>query len=164
MTNGKQSSKKLILTGLIMGLLLSSLDQTITTTAMPTVVKELGGLSLYSWVFSIYMLTSTTSMPIYGKLADFYGRKRMYLIGMVLFLIGSALCGLATDMTQLILFRGIQGLGAGALMTIAMTIAADLYTPEKRGGGFQVLFGAVLGLSSMIGPTIGGTFLRMRTC
>lgn len=138
-----------------MGLLLSSLDQTITATAMPTVVQELGGVSLYSWVFSIYMLTSTTSMPIYGKLADLYGRKRMYMFGMAVFLVGSALCGMAGNMAQLIVFRGIQGLGAGALMPIAMTIVGDLFPPERR-GKFQAMFGAVFGFSSILGPVLGG--------
>ncbi|QRG66181.1 MDR family MFS transporter [Brevibacillus choshinensis] len=155
MINGKGSDTKLILTGLLLGLLLSSLDQTITATAMPTVVKELGGLSLYSWVFSIYMLTSTTSMPIYGKLADLYGRKRMYLFGMAIFLVGSALCGMAGSMAQLIVYRGIQGLGAGALMPIAMTIVGDLFPPERR-GKFQALFAAVFGVSSILGPVLGG--------
>lgn len=155
MENGKQGKPGLILTGLLLGILLSSLDQTITATAMPTVVEELGGLSLYSWVFSIYMLTSTTSMPIYGKLADLYGRKRMYITGMTFFLAGSALCGLAENMAQLIVFRGIQGLGAGALMPIAMTIVGDLYPPERR-GKFQGLFAAVFGVSSILGPALGG--------
>ncbi|ULL13178.1 MFS transporter [Paenibacillus sp. H1-7] len=146
---------KLILTGLLLGLLLASLDQTIMSTAMPTIIKDLGGLSLYSWVFSVYMLTSTTSMPIFGKLADLYGRKRIYLIGMSLFMIGSALCGLAGNMTELIVFRGIQGIGGGALMPIAMTIIGDVVTLEQR-GKMQGLFGGVFALSSIIGPAIGG--------
>lgn len=150
-----QPNLKLILTGLLLGLLLASLDQTIMSTAMPTIIKDLGGLSLYSWVFSVYMLTSTTSMPIFGKLADLYGRKRIYMIGMALFMAGSALCGLAGNMTELIVFRGIQGIGGGALMPIAMTIIGDIVTPEKR-GKMQGLFGGVFALSSIIGPAIGG--------
>lgn len=148
-----------ITTGLLMGLILSSLDQTIVATAMPSVSKELGGLSLYSWVFAIYMVTSTTSMPIYGKMADLFGRKKMYLIGLFLFLAGSTLCGLAENMLQLIVFRGIQGLGAGALMPIAFTIVADLY-PPKQLGKFQGLFGAVFAISSILGPTLGGVIVE----
>jgi EmrB/QacA subfamily drug resistance transporter len=145
----------LITTGLLMGLILSSLDQTIVSTAMPTAVKELGGFSLYSWVFAVYMLASTTTMPIYGKLADLFGRRKMYLTGLFLFLTGSALCGLAGNMTELIVFRGIQGLGAGALMPIAFAIVGDIYPPEKL-GKFQGLFGAVFAISSILGPALGG--------
>lgn len=160
--SSEKPNLKLILTGLLLGLLLASLDQTIMSTAMPTIVKDLGGLSLYSWVFSVYMLTSTTSMPIFGKLADLYGRKRIYLIGMGLFMAGSALCGLAGNMTELIIFRGIQGIGGGALMPIAMTIIGDIVTPEKR-GKMQGLFGGVFALSSIIGPAIGGFIVEYAT-
>lgn len=152
-TDAKQT--KLILTGLMLGLLLSSLDQTIISTAMPSVIEQLGGFNLYSWVFSIYMLTSTTAVPIFGKLADLYGRRLVYLIGMGLFVAGSALCGISHNMTELIIFRGIQGIGAGALMPIAMTIIGDIFPPDKR-GKMQGLFGAVFGLSSVIGPAVGG--------
>ncbi|MFF2482403.1 MDR family MFS transporter [Paenibacillus sp. NPDC058071] len=145
--------------GLLMGLFLSSLDQTIISTAMPTVVKELGGLSLYSWVFTVYMLASTSTMPIYGKLADLVGRKRLYIFGLLLFLIGSVLCGFAGSMAELIIFRAIQGLGAGALMPISMTIVADIYPPDKR-GKFMGLFGAVFALSSIIGPALGGMIVQ----
>ncbi|WP_240415559.1 MDR family MFS transporter [Paenibacillus periandrae] len=148
-------TKALITTSLLIGLILSSLDQTIVSTAMPTIVQQLGGLSLYSWVFAVYMLASTTMMPIYGKLADVMGRKKIYLSGMTLFLLGSALCGLADTMTKLILFRGIQGLGAGALLPIAFTIIADVYPPERR-GKFMGLFGTVFAMSSIVGPTVGG--------
>lgn len=144
-----------IVTGLMLGLLLGSLDQTIVSTAMPHVIAELNGFSLYSWVFTIYMLTSTTAVPIFGKLADLFGRRLVYLIGMGLFLIGSALCGLSQDMTQLIIFRAIQGIGAGALMPIAMTIIGDIFPPDRR-GKMQGIFGAVFGLSSVIGPAVGG--------
>jgi len=154
MTSGK-SKTGWITIGLLMGLFLSSLDQTIISTAMPTIIKELGGFSLYSWVFTVYMLASTTAMPIYGKMADLFGRKRMYLIGIALFLIGSVLCGFAGSITELIIFRGVQGLGAGALMPISMTIVADIYPPEKR-GKFMGLFGAVFAISSIIGPALGG--------
>ncbi|GGH36965.1 MDR family MFS transporter [Paenibacillus segetis] len=160
MSNENEGSRTgLITIGLLMGLFLSSLDQTIISTAMPTVIKELGGLSVYSWVFTIYMLASTTTMPIYGKLADLFGRKRMYLIGIFLFLAGSTLCGLAGDMTELIIFRGIQGLGAGALMPISMTIVADIYPPDKR-GKFMGLFGTVFAISSLLGPALGGVIVE----
>lgn len=145
----------MIVTGLLLGLLLSALDQTILATAMPTVIRNLGGLSLYSWAFTMYMLTSTISIPIAGKLADLYGRRRIYMIGMFLFLAGSALCGMAQDMTQLIIFRGIQGIGGGALMPVAMTIIADVFPPEKI-GKLQGMLMAVVGLSSIVGPAIGG--------
>lgn len=145
----------LILAGLMLGMLLAALDQTVVSTAMPTVIKDLGGMALYSWVFSVYMLTSTTSIPIFGKLADLYGRKRLYVLGMLLFMVGSALCGLAGNMTELIVFRGIQGIGAGALMPLAITIIGDVVPLEQR-GKMQGLFGAVFGLSSVIGPAVGG--------
>ncbi|WP_442601023.1 MDR family MFS transporter [Paenibacillus sp. KN14-4R] len=145
----------LVTTGLLMGLILSSLDQTIVSTAMPTIVKGLGSGNLYSWVFAIYMLASTTTMPIYGKLADLFGRRRMYLVGLVMFLIGSLLCGFAGSMMELIVYRGIQGLGAGALMPITFTIVADIFPPERR-GKFMGLFGTVFAISSIFGPTLGG--------
>ncbi|RXZ82102.1 DHA2 family efflux MFS transporter permease subunit [Paenibacillaceae bacterium] len=145
----------LITIGLLMGLFLSSLDQTIISTAMPTVIKELGGFSFYSWVFTVYMLASTSTMPIYGKLADLFGRKRVYLIGITIFLTGSVLCGFARSITELIIFRGVQGLGAGALLPISMTIVADIYPPDKR-GKFMGLFGAIFAISSIIGPALGG--------
>ncbi|WP_028610171.1 MDR family MFS transporter [Paenibacillus harenae] len=124
---------KLLTAGLLLGLILASLDQTIVSTAMPSIMEQLDGLSLYSWVFSVYLLTSTVSIPIYGKLADLYGRKKMYLMGLSLFLAGSLLCGLAGSMELLILFRAVQGLGAGALLPLAFTIVGDLYPPERRG-------------------------------
>lgn len=144
-----------IVIGLMLGMLLGALDQTIVSTAMPRVITELHGFSLYSWVFTIYMLTSTTAVPIFGKLADLLGRRFVYLMGMGLFLLGSALCGLSQDMTQLIIFRAIQGIGAGALMPIAMTIIGDIFPPERR-GKMQGIFGAVFGLSSVVGPAVGG--------
>lgn len=156
MTNTSDARNvRLIVIGLMIGMLLSALDQTIVSTAMPTVINKLHGFNLYSWVFSIYMLTSTTAVPIFGKLADLYGRRSIYLVGMGFFIVGSALCGLSQNMTELIIFRGIQGIGAGALMPIAMTIIGDIYPPDKR-GKMQGIFGAVFGLSSVIGPAAGG--------
>jgi EmrB/QacA subfamily drug resistance transporter len=156
MTNTSDSRNiRLIVIGLMIGLLLSALDQTIVSTAMPTVINKLHGFNLYSWVFSIYMLTSTTAVPIFGKLADLYGRRPIYLVGMGFFIVGSALCGLSHNMTELIVFRGIQGIGAGALMPLAMTIIGDIYPPDKR-GKMQGIFGAVFGLSSILGPGAGG--------
>ncbi|MGG4441979.1 MDR family MFS transporter [Brevibacillus fortis] len=150
----------LVTGGVLMGLVLSSLDQTIVSTAMPTIAKELGGLSFYSWVFAIYMLASTTSMPIYGKMADLFGPRKMYLIGLFLFLVGSLLCGLANSMTSLIVARGVQGLGAGALMPVAFIIVGELYPPEKR-GKFQGLFGAVFAMTSILGPSLGGILVEL---
>jgi EmrB/QacA subfamily drug resistance transporter len=122
---------------------------------MPTIVGQLGGLSIYSWVFAIYMLASTTTVPIYGKLSDLYGRKLVYIISMMLFLVGSVLCGLARSMEQLIFFRAIQGLGAGGVLPLAFTIIGELFTLEQR-ARMQGLFSGVWGVSAVIGPLIGG--------
>jgi MFS family permease len=123
---------------------------------MPTVVAELGGALHYAWVFTAYMLTSTVTVPIYGKLSDLYGRKPILMLGIGFFLIGSALSGLSQEMWQLVLFRGIQGLGAGALFPIALAIIGDLFTPAER-GKYQGLFGLVFGVAFLAGPAIGGT-------
>ncbi len=148
-------------------MLLSALDQTIVATAMPRIIEELQGLSMYAWVTTAYMLTSTVSVPLYGKLSDQYGRKPILIIGVLLFLAGSALCGLsgefgpcrcsASGMMQLVVFRALQGLGAGALMTVSFAVMADLYPPRERGKLFG-LFGSVFGLATVIGPFIGGFF------
>jgi EmrB/QacA subfamily drug resistance transporter len=145
--------------------LLSALDQTIVSTAMPRIIEQLQGMSMYAWVTTAYMLTSTVSVPIYGKLGDQYGRKPILVLGVVLFLLGSALCGLSGEfgtlpvlgggMMQLIVFRALQGLGAGALMTISFAVMADLYPPRERGRLFGV-FGSVFGIATVIGPFIGG--------
>lgn len=145
-----------ILIGLMLGMLLAALDQTVVGTAMPHIVAELGGQAQQiTWVATAYLLASTVAVPIYGKLSDIYGRRIFFLGGMVLFLAGSALSGMSQDMTQLIIFRGIQGLGAGALMPIAQAILADIFPPAER-GKWMGLFMAVFGLATILGPILGG--------
>jgi EmrB/QacA subfamily drug resistance transporter len=147
----------LIFVGLMLAMLMASLDQTIVSTALPTIVGELGGLQHLSWVVTAYLLASTVSTPLYGKLGDLYGRKGVFQVAIVLFLIGSVLCGVAQNMTMLIAFRGIQGLGGGGLMVGAQAIIADVVSPRER-GRYQGYFGAVFGASSVAGPLIGGFF------
>ncbi len=144
-----------VLGAILLALLLGALDQTIVGTALPTIVTDLHGNDLYTWVVTAYLLTSTISVPFYGKLSDYFGRKPMLLIGITIFLIGSALSGLSQTMEQLILFRGIQGLGAGALFPISLAVIGDLFTPAER-GKYQGLFGAVFGLAALVGPALGG--------
>jgi drug resistance transporter, EmrB/QacA subfamily len=144
-----------ILGAVLLGLLLGALDQTIVGVALPTIVTQLGGQDLYVWSVTIYLLTSTVTVPFYGKLSDLYGRKPLLMFGITVFLIGSALSGLSQDIYQLILFRGLQGLGAGSLFPISLAVIGDLYTPAER-GKYQGLFGAVFGLSSIVGPLAGG--------
>ncbi|HEY5003646.1 MAG TPA: MDR family MFS transporter, partial [Ktedonobacteraceae bacterium] len=150
-----RQAKITITIALMLGMSLAALDTTIVGTAMPSIVGKLGGITLYSWVFSIYLLTSTTTVPIYGKLADLYGRKPLFLFGATLFLIGSAASGAAQSMEQLIIFRAIQGLGAGAVLPIVLTIIGDIFTLEER-AKVQGLFSGVWGLSSVVGPFVGG--------
>ncbi|WP_102127428.1 MDR family MFS transporter [Deinococcus planocerae] len=158
-------TKRVILFGVLLGLFLSALDQTIVSTAMPRIAQDLNGLNLYAWVTTAYLLTNTALVPIYGKLSDLYGRKPILMTGIVIFLIGSALCGLSGEpffgnlfgggMMQLVVFRGVQGIGAAALGSVAFAIIADLFEPVDR-PRYQGLFGAVFGLSSVLGPLLGG--------
>ncbi|MFE4308324.1 DHA2 family efflux MFS transporter permease subunit [Streptomyces sp. NPDC056891] len=140
---------------LLLGMLLAALDQTIVSTALPTIVSELGGMEHLSWVVTAYILASTAGTPLWGKLGDQYGRKRLFQAAIVLFLIGSALCGVAQNMPQLIAFRAVQGLGGGGLIVLAMAIVGDLVSPRER-GRYQGLFGAVFGTTSVLGPLLGG--------
>jgi EmrB/QacA subfamily drug resistance transporter len=144
-----------VLGAILLALLLGALDQTIVGTALPTIVTDLRGNDLYTWVVTIYLLTSTIAVPFYGKLSDYYGRKPLLLFGITMFLIGSALSGLSQTMEQLILFRGIQGIGAGALFPISLAVIGDLFSPAER-GKYQGLFGAVFGFSALVGPALGG--------
>src|SRR5215471_2698788 len=145
----------LTMVGVLMVMLLASLDQTIVSTAMPRVIADLQGFDRYTWVSTAYLLTSTVMVPIYGKLSDLFGRKPIFLFGVVVFLAGSALSGAAQSMNQLIAFRALQGVGAGALMPIAIAIVGDLFTPRER-GKWQGVTGGVWGISAIIGPTLGG--------
>ena len=144
-----------ILGAILLAMFLSALDQTIVGTALPRIVSELHGNDLYTWVVTVYLLTATVSGPIYGKLSDLFGRRPMIMIGVGLFLIGSALSGLSQEMWQLVAARGLQGLGAGAIFPIALAVIGDLFTPAER-GKYQGLFGAVFGVSALIGPALGG--------
>ena len=134
---------------------LFALDQTVVGTALPVIVTDLHGDKLYTWSVTVYLLTATISGPIYGKLSDLFGRRPIFIWALGLFLVASVLAGLSQTMEQFILFRGLQGLGGGAVFPIALAVVADLYTPAER-GKYLGLFGAMFGLSSLIGPAIGG--------
>jgi len=145
----------LVTAGIMLSLFLASMESTVVATAMPTIVGQLGGLEHYSWVFSAYMLTSTTTVPLYGKLSDLYGRRKLYVVAMALFLTGSILSGQANTMTQLILARGLQGVGAGGIMPLAFILIGEMFTLEQR-AKMQGLFSGVWGVSSIAGPLLGG--------
>ncbi|HEY6960992.1 MAG TPA: MDR family MFS transporter [Gaiellaceae bacterium] len=147
-----------IFSALLLVLLLAALDQTIVSTALPTIVGDLGGLSHLSWVVTAYLLASTVTGPLYGKLGDLYGRKKVLQTAIVIFLVGSALCGVAQSMAQLIAFRALQGLGAGGLMVVTLAVVGDIIPPRER-GRYQGYFGAVFGVSTVVGPLLGGFFV-----
>ena len=144
-----------ILGAILLALFLGALDQTIVGPVLPTIAKDLNGIDLYTWVVTAYLVTSTAAIPIYGKLSDLYGRKPLLVVGISVFLVGSVLSGLSQTMWQLIAFRAIQGLGAGALFPISLAVIGDLFTPAER-GKYQGLFGAVFGVAFLVGPAIGG--------
>jgi EmrB/QacA subfamily drug resistance transporter len=149
----------LIMTALMMTMMLAALDQTIVSTALPTIVSDLGGLNEYSWVVTAYLLTSTASTPIWGKLSDMFGRKLILQSAVIVFLLGSVLAGAAQSMWQLIVTRGIQGLGGGGLMVLVLAVIADVIPPRER-GRYTGLFTGVFGLASIIGPLLGGFFTQ----
>ncbi len=149
-----------VVASLMLTLSLAALDATIVGTALPTIVADLGGVSLYSWLITAYLITSTTTVPLYGRIADMVGRKPVLIFGIIIFLVGSALCGLAQSMVQLILFRAVQGLGAGAIQPITFTIVGDLFPVEQR-ARVQGFFGGVWGTASIVGPSLGGLIIAV---
>src|SRR5215472_14399900 len=149
------SERRLITLALFVATFLVALDASVVSTAMPTVIGQIGGIQLYAWVFSAYLLTSTVTVPIYGKLADLFGRKPVFLFSIALFMVGSMLCGQSQTMEQLIVFRLIQGLGAGGVLPINQTILGDVYPLEQR-ARITGLFSTIWGVSGLLGPAIGG--------
>src|SRR6478735_1306445 len=147
-----------VFSGLVLAMLLAALDSTIVSTALPTIVGELGGLTHLSWVVTSYLLSSTVITPLYGKFGDLHGRKIVLQVAILIFLVGSALCGLAQSMMQLIVFRGMQGIGGGGLIVITLATIGDLISPRER-GKYQGLFGAAFGLATIVGPLLGGFFV-----
>ena len=151
-------SLRAVFGALFLALLLAALDQTIVSTALPTIVGELGGLTHLSWVVTAYLLTSTVAGPLYGKFGDLHGRKIVLQVAIAIFLVGSALCGIARSMPALIVFRAVQGVGGGGLIVVTISIVGDLIPPRER-GRYQGLFGAAFGLATIVGPLLGGFFV-----
>ena len=161
---GERSHREImtVITALMLAMLLAALDQTIVSTALPTIANDLHGLSRLSWVATAYLLTSAVATPLYGKISDQFGRKKIFQSAIVVFLIGSALCGLSRNMDELIFFRALQGIGGGGLMSLVFAIIGDVVSPRQR-GRYQGYFGAVFGLSSVAGPLLGGFFADAHT-
>ncbi|MGG4407389.1 MFS transporter [Niallia taxi] len=155
-------SRTLVMVSIVLAMLVASIDTTIMNTTMPIIAKELGRFDLYAWSFASYMITSTILSPIAGRLSDIFGRKKVFGFGILLFLVGSLLCGIADDMVQLILFRALQGMGAGFMMPFPAIIAGDLFQIEKR-GKIQALFTAMWGLSAILAPLLGSLFVEFLT-
>lgn len=154
-TKKGNENRGILIAGLIVAMLFGALDNTIVGTAMPRIVGDLGGLGVMTWLTTAYMLTSTTVVPIAGKLADILGRKSIYMTGLIVFMVGSVLCGMTQSMNELIIFRGLQGIGGGIMMPMAMIIIGDIFTGEQR-AKWQGVFGGIFGLASIIGPQVGG--------
>ncbi|UTB31749.1 MAG: MFS transporter [Methanobacterium sp. ERen5] len=146
---------RLVMAGLMIGLLVAALDNSIMATAMPKVISSLGGMAYYVWPFTIYMLTSTIAIILFGKLSDLYGRKRILIGGIILFMLSSVACGFSSNMLQLIIFRGIQGIGGGILITIPFIVVAELFPPRQR-GKYTGILASVFGISNILGPVLGG--------
>ncbi|MEU9706870.1 MDR family MFS transporter [Streptomyces sp. NPDC047981] len=157
MTTAPRSRSGLLLIAVLGGMFLAMLDQTIVGTALPRITEDLGGSSLYTWTVTAYLLTSTVTVPLYGRLSDIYGRKPLLITGLVVFLAGSALCAMSQDMGQLIAFRALQGLGAGALLPLSLAMVADTVPAERRGQA-QGALGGIMALSYLVGPFLGGLF------
>src|SRR5499427_7730878 len=157
-SNQNQTSIHAVFGALFLALWLAALDQTVVSTALPTMVGDLGGLSYLSWVVTAYLLTSTVAGPLYGKFGDLYGRKIVLQVAIAVFLVGSALCGIAQNMLQLIVFRALEGVGGGGLIVITFAVIGDLIPPRER-GRYQGFFGAVFGVATIVGPLVGGFFV-----
>lgn len=155
----KETNRPMVLASILTAMFITAIEGTIVATAMPSIVAELGGFSLFSWVFSAFLLTQVVTIPVYGKLADLFGRKPVFMTGTVVFLIGTLACGLAPTMTMLIVFRFIQGIGAGAVQPMAVTIVGDIYSIKER-ASIQGYISSVFGVSSIIGPALGGIFVE----